>query len=254
MKKVIVLAAVLAALAAGACRSTPSHRNVVDNTDWQYGPLLWNASKDVFHDFFDIAYVNLGVGDGLLVDVQATKVGHLGLGWADTVRGGFRPRAFGMWSQRQAEYGLSVFYYRDIHRQAVFGSETLFDQSMSYKGFDLDHQKETGHWLDFSAHAHVFLVGVEASVSPKEVIDFAASAGRWIVTIIPIRSLLHAIGVPELGWHAGFDDLSADDSDAMLRASGGSAAGGVYQGNTPFFERERGAGSLAPPEQATPKN
>ncbi|HKE00543.1 MAG TPA: hypothetical protein VKE69_06005 [Planctomycetota bacterium] len=237
MNRAVVAAGLV--LAAVSCRSTAAHKQFVDETDWSYPTLAWNATRDVFHDLLDIAYVNGGVGDGLLIDVQPTKLLHVGLGWADTVRGGMRPRAFGMWSQRQAEYGLSIFYWRDIHRQAVFGTETLFDQSTSYKGFDLDHQNETGHWMDFSFAFHPFLLGWEASVSPKEALDFTASLLRWVVTIVPIRSGLHAIGVSELGWSPRFIDESSDDTDSARREKGGTPAGAVYQGDTPFFEHER---------------
>jgi hypothetical protein len=254
MKKAAALLASLALLGlTAACRSTVPHQAVVDGTDWSYGSLVWDASKSAFHDLFDIAYVNVGVGDGLLAEIQATKVFHLGLGWADTVRGGIRPRAFGMWSQRQAEYGLSIFYWRDIHRQAVFGTETLFDQSMSYKGFDLDHQNETGHWLDFGGHLHLLLVGAEANASPKEALDFTASLLTWVVTIVPIRSLLHEIGVSEIGWWNRTVDLSSDGAGSSLREKGGSAAGAVYQGDTPFFERERSPITSEPIEPAAPK-
>jgi hypothetical protein len=147
-----------------------------------------------------------------------------------------------MYSQRQAEYGLSVFYWRDINRQAVFGTSTLFDQSMSYKGFDLDHQNETGHWLDIGVHAHLLLIGAEVFVSPKEAVDFVFSVGRWIVTVIPIRSLLHVIGSDVLPL-----DPSSDNTEAPWREAGGSAAGAVYQGGTPFYERPRTPTTAVPP-------
>lgn len=247
MNKVVVAFAAVA-LSGFACRSTPSHQDVVDNTDWSYPDLVWTASKDAFHDLFDIAFVNTAVGDGLLADAQLTKIAHLGLGWVDGVRAGTRPRALGVWSQRQAEYGLSIFYWRDINRQAVYGTETLFDQSMSYKGFDMDHQSETGHWLDVGANVHLLLVGAEAWVSPKEALDFGGSLIRWVVTVIPIRSALHAIGVDMLG-----PDVSSDDTDAPHREAGGSAAGAVYQGDTPFFEREHDPATVKPLEPMAPK-
>ncbi|MBL8694020.1 MAG: hypothetical protein JNJ88_07970 [Planctomycetes bacterium] len=248
MKKVVAPLVLLLGCAAGACRSTQAHQNVVDQTSWNYGDLLWTASKDAFHDLFDVAYVNVGLGDGLLLDVQATKVLHGGLGWADTVRWGTRPRSIGAWSQRQAEYGLSLFYWRDINRQAVWGTEFLFDQSMSYKGFDLDHQNETGHWTDLSVHAHVALVGVEADVAPKEVIDFTISFGHWVWTLFGLKSAFH-----ELGLSGPDADLSGDDSRAAWREAGGSAAGAIYQGDTPFYERSRNVSSLAPPVGPAPK-
>lgn len=247
MKKVLAFAALLA-LAVGGCRTTAARQNVVDHTDWSYGGLLWDSTKDMFLDLFDVAYVNVGVGDGVLVDVQATKIGHLGLGWADTARFGLRPRAIGTWSQRQAEYGLSLFYWRDINRQASFGTSTLFDQSMSYKGFDLDHQRETGHWLDLGVHVHVLLIGAEAYASPKEALDWAFSAVKWVITLIPIRSVLHEIGVDCL-----WIDPASDDTESQMREMGGDAAGAVYQGNTPFFERPRGAGGVEAPAPAIPK-
>jgi hypothetical protein len=248
MKKVLALAALLA-LAAGGCRSTASRQNVVNHTNWSYGPLLWESTKDMLLDLTDIAYVNIGVGDGLLGEVQLTKLGHLGLGWADTVRAGFRPRAVGVWSQRQAEYGISLFYWRDINRQAVYGTSTLFDQSMSYKGFDLDHQNETGHWLDLGAHVHVLLIGAEANASPKEAVDFVFSAVKWVFTLIPIRSGLHALG-SDCIWI----DPSSDDTNSLWKEMGGSSAGAVYQGDTPFFERPRDASSTKGPEPPVDNN
>lgn len=248
MKKVLALAALAAALTLGSCRTTASRQNVVDHTNWSYGHLLGNATKDMLLDLCDIAYVNGGVGDGLLFDVQFTKLAHVGAGWADTVRLGLRPRAIGVWSQRQAEYGLSLFYWRDINRQATFATSTLFDQSTSYRGFDLDHQRETGHWLDFSVHVHALLLGVEASASPKEAIDFVFSTLKFVFTLIPVRSGLHAAGADVL-----WIDPASDDTDSMWKEMGGDGAGAVYQGDTPFFERPRDGGALKAPEPAMDK-
>lgn len=247
MKKVLAFAALLA-LALGACRSTAPRKNVVDHTDWSYGGMLWDSTKDTFLDLTDIAYVNVGVGDGLLAEVQFTKLGHFGLGWADTVRAGFRPRAIGMWAQRQSEYGISLFYWRDINRQAVYATSTLFDQSMSYKGFDLDHQNQTGHWLDLGVHIHALLIGAEANASPKEAVDFVFSAVNWVITLIPIRTALHELGVDCVGF-----DLGSDDTNSRLKEMGGSPAGAVYQGDTPFFERPRDAQSVKGSEPAVGK-
>ncbi|MFN0207609.1 MAG: hypothetical protein ACKVS6_14985 [Planctomycetota bacterium] len=210
--------------------------------------MLWDSTKDTFLDLTDIAYINVGVGDGLLAEVQLTKLGHFGLGWADTVRAGFRPRAIGVWSQRQAEYGISLFYWRDINRQAVYATSTLFDQSMSYKGFDLDHQSETGHWLDFGVHVHALLIGVEANASPKETLDFAFSLVNWVITLIPIRSGLHELGVDHIGF-----DVGSDDTNSRLKEMGGSSAGAVYQGETPFFERPRDGTSVKHPDPPVEK-
>lgn len=210
--------------------------------------MLGTATKDMFLDLFDIAYVNFAVGDGLLAEVQFTKVGHFGAGWADTIRFGTRPRAIGTWSERQAEYGLSLFYWRDINRHASYGTSTLFDQSTSYQGFDLDHQNQTGHWLDVGAHVHALLIGAEGYASPKEALDFVFSATKWVVTLIPIRSGLHSIGCDVL-----WIDPSSDDSESNWREMGGDAAGAVYQGNTPFFERPRDGGALKAPEKPLEK-
>ena len=244
MKNPLVALAILS-LAGVACRSTAAHQEVVDKTDWSYPNLVWNASRDAFHDFFDMAYVNMSIGDGLLIDAQPTKILHAGFGWVDAVRVGTRPRAVGIWSQRQAEYGLSVFYWREINRQAVYGTETLFDQSMSYEGFDMDHQHETGHWLDVEANVHLLLVGAQANISPKEIVDFAASAVRWVFTVVPVRSALHAIGVDELGFVTR--DPSSDDTISPVVEAGGSAAGAIYQGETPFYEREYNPLTEKPP-------
>lgn len=226
------LAVALVALAGVSCYSTQARKDVVDHADWSYPGMVVDTTKDLFLDLFDIVDLNLGFGDGILVDAQATKVLHAGLGWADAVRVGLRPRAFGLWSQRQAEYGLSIFYWRDINRQAVFGTSTLFDQSMSYVGFDLDHQRETGHWLDIGGNVHALLFGVEAAVSPKEALDFCLTSVKWVFTIVPVRSLLHLCGCDTLGL-----DLASDDTDSKWMEAGGSPAGAVYQGGTPFFER-----------------
>lgn len=247
MKKVLAFAAFVA-LAAGGCRTTASRQNVVDHTNWSYGSMLGTATKDMLLDLVDIAYVNIGVGDGLLAEVQLTKLGHVGAGWADAVNVGFRPRAVGIWSQRQAEYGLSLFYWRDINRQAVYGTSTLFAQSASYKGFDLDHQHETGHWLDVGVHVHALLLGVEANASPKEAVDFVFSALKWVFTLIPVRSGLHAAGADCL-----WIDPASDDSDSLWKEMGGDGTGAVYQGQTPFYERPRDGGSLQAPEPMVEK-
>jgi len=248
MKKAAVLAALLT-LAGVACHSTQARQDVVDHTDWSYLGMVGDTSKDAALDLADIVTLDFSFGDGLLADAQPTKIFHLGMGWMDAVRVGLRPRAFGVWEQRQAEYGVSIFYYRDISRQAVYGTSTLFAESMSYKGFDMDHQNQTGHWLDISANAHLLLMGAEAGVSPKQTLDFGLSLIKWVVTVIPIRSAFHAIGSDSL-----WIDIGNDDTNAPWMDAGGNAAGEVYQGETPFYERPRTAADLVPPVPMMPES
>ena len=222
----------LGLLALGACRSSHAYREQVQKPveGWSIGQRLWTPIKDAILDTCDVAGADLSIGQGAWVNAQATKILHAGVGYFDGQRRGLRPRALGVWSETRGEGGMSLFYWRDLHRQPVWGTSTLFADGASYTGFDLDHQNEDGHWTDFELGAHFLFIGAEVSVRPIEVVDAAISWGK--VLFLPYY-FLNAF------WPRPDPDLKEDDSQAPLRKEGGDAAGYIYQPETPFFERSR---------------
>ena len=226
-------------LATAACKSSNAFReHVEDGTkDWGYFHKVGVACWDALLDFADIfpGGVNVSAGQGAWVNAQATKVAHVGAGYFDGVRIGFRPRAFGAWSERRGEGGLSVFYWRDLRRQPIWGTTTLFAQGAAFRGFDLDHQREDGHWTEFEVGAHFLFGGFQITARPREVADFVGSLLNIPRTIVLYPIFHYIFGVPELPEA----DLCEDNVRARMRREGGDPAGYIHQPDTPFFERPR---------------
>lgn len=208
--------------------------------DWSYADRIYVASKDVWWDLVDIASLDTSWGEGLLVNVHATRLGNAGLGYFDGLRCGWVQRAQGTWAERGYEYGLGPFYWKNKTREPVYGNRVLFERGLEYEGFELDKNNIDGHVLDFGARVHLALVGVSVDVSPKEVVDFGTSVAQWFYTVAlwPFDAV-YDIDPPEI-------DLSDDNELSRLRRDLGSRGGSIYQPSTPWLER---IGREVPPKR-----
>lgn len=194
MRNKIVLMAVLGLILAVGCQTNPKFDSYNDKVDEEMGmiekiPLyFW----DRFLDITDVAQVNLGFGDGFLLNAHATKWLQLGAGYRDGVCFGFMPRSFGMWYDNRLEAGMALpplmnLYYKQQCREALWGSTTLFDHDVCYEG--VDHMcNGTAHWSDFGVSLHLFLVGLDVGVSPFQVFDafFGFIGMPFVIPVDPV--------------------------------------------------------------------
>jgi len=195
MKKLTVLLSILVlAVTFTSCQTNPKFQEYNDQVDEEFGMAMkvpvyfW----DRFLDLTDIVTLNLGIGDGFLFNAHATKWLQLGAGYRDGVCFGVLPRSFGMWYEYRKEGGLALaplfgLYYKNLQREALWGTTTLFDHDVYYKGAD-HMSNDTSHWSDIGVNFHFFLVGVDAGISPYEIVDFVFGwfGMPWLVPVDPV--------------------------------------------------------------------
>lgn len=194
MRKLSILLSILMFAAILGCQSNPKFTNYNDQVDEEMGAVqkipvyVW----DRFLDLTDIIRLNLGFGDGFLLNAHATKWLQLGGGYRDGMCFGIMPRSFGMWHEDRSEGGIVLapilnYYFKNYTREALWGTTTLFDHDVSYKGMDYMNNK-TRHWSDIGLDLHFFLFGIDASISPYEIFDFVFGifGAPWIAPVDPV--------------------------------------------------------------------
>jgi hypothetical protein len=195
MKKLTVLLPILlVAVFLAGCQTSPKFQTYNDHVDEEYSLAMkipvyfW----DRFLDLTDIFTLDLGVGDGFLLNAHATKWVQLGAGYRDGICFGILPRSFGLWHEDRTEGGLALapflnMYYKNMQREALWGTTTLFDHDVYYKG--VDHMSnDTAHWSDIGFNVHFFLVGLDAGVSPYQIFDFVFGwfGAPFLVPVDPV--------------------------------------------------------------------
>jgi len=177
MKKITLLLSLLLILASFGCQSNPK----LNEYDKQVDEEISLAMKvpvyfwDRFLDLTDIVQVDLAFGDGFLFNLHSTKWMQVGAGYRDGVCFGFLPRSFGMWYEDRTEGGVAFLpianmYWKNIKREALWGSTTLFDHDVEYKG--VDHMSKVGNWHDLGVSLHLAVIGADVTVSPFQAFDF----------------------------------------------------------------------------------
>jgi hypothetical protein len=179
MKKLTVLLTILVvALSLTSCQTNPKFQAYNDQVDEEQSMAMKVPGYfwDRFLDLTDIVTFDLGFGDGFLFNAHATKWLQLGVGYRDGVCFGVLPRSFGMWYENRKEGGLALapfvgLYFKNLQREALWGTTTLFEHDVLYQG--VDHMSnDTSHWSAIGVNLHLFLVGVDAGISPYEIFDF----------------------------------------------------------------------------------
>ncbi len=195
MKKTIVLLSMLVVLAAlTACQTNPKFEAYNEKVDEEQSAAMkipiyfW----DRLLDLTDIFRVNLSVGDGALANAHFTKALQAGFGYRNAVCFGVMPRSFGMWHEDRIEGGVTFtpmfnFYYMNCERDALWGTKTLFDHNIAYRGSDFQNN-DTSHWSSVGVAIHLFVIGADADIIPFEIGDFVLGwfGIPWIIPVDPI--------------------------------------------------------------------
>jgi hypothetical protein len=186
-----------------------AYRQEVDG--WGLAANTWYTCNDWLLDLTDIVSIEMSFGPGILADVQPTKIGEIGLGYADVTKVGWRKRAAGYYHEKRREGGIYRIYYRHMDLTPVYGTPDLFRRPRTLRDFSIRHNVTDRHWADVGAQAHALAIGASAYVSPKEAIDFAVSTVclPFNLAIRPISRTLN-FNPPEI-------DLGEDDTRAQVR-------------------------------------
>ena len=121
-------------------------------------------------DLLDIASARVAIGPGMLAHVWATRWIAAGIGSLGKPEssGGFELKKFGLgwmlregglWTERRAEIGISVFYYCESEPHLLGGNRISFEP-------------ESRGLFDIGAEVHFLLIGAAAEVRPDQALDF----------------------------------------------------------------------------------
>ena len=168
------------------------------------------ALKDWALDLSDVFSMEIGAGEYIGADVQATELGQGGALFGRVMKYGWRDRAWGYYDERRQEGGASWFYYRDMHMTPLTGNEQLFKRRRLMQDFPIRHNDDW-HWMDCGFEVGFIFGGTSAHVSPKQTLDFAISTIS-LPFELTLKPILYECGVrtPEI-------DVCQDDTAAQMR-------------------------------------
>jgi hypothetical protein len=122
-------------------------------------------------DLMDTFSLRISAGPGIRAHARITKILQAGIGYMGPADGrtmghtfpvyklGFMKREGGLWKERTAEIGISLFYYYQTEGEYMGGNKTHWGP------------EDRGFW-DIGIAAHWLLIGGEAEIRPDEIIDF----------------------------------------------------------------------------------
>lgn len=126
-----------------------------------------------WYDLIDIVDFSIGAGPGFLVNVRATKLAQIGMGWGDSYRFGFRGRSAGIWHESRREIGVSLLYYQKVSRERITGwVESFRAESMDLDTSAVYANNNDRSFLGIGATFQA-LIAVDVNVRPMQAIDFA---------------------------------------------------------------------------------
>ena len=129
--------------------------------------------KKRFMDALDTFSFRISAGPGIRGHARITQLVQAGIGYMGPAEGktmghtfpvyklGYLKREGGLWQERTAEIGISLFYY--------------YQTEGTYLGGNKRHwgPEDRGFW-DIGIAGHWLLIGGEAEVRPDEIVDFVA--------------------------------------------------------------------------------
>ncbi len=213
LRIVLCLLTLSLVLLAGCAESREYNSYQDEIASWSYPKRVGIQFKDWFLDFGDIFSIEVGGGECIGVNVQATELGQVGVLFGDVMKFGWRDRSLGFYTEDRGEGGATWFYYRDVAMTPLVGTPSLFNEyyrDRLYQGFPIRDNKEW-HWMDVGGEVAVIFFDASAHVSPKQALDFAFNTVALPFELIldPIFTLAGA-RYPEV-------DYCDDDTKAMLR-------------------------------------
>jgi hypothetical protein len=186
-----------------------AYRAEVDS--WSGTTRVFLLCNDLLLDFTDMFSCEYSFGPGILADGMFTKLGEVGLGYADVEKVGWRKRAAGFYKEKRREGGFSYLYYRDMDVRPDYGTYDLFLRPRAMRDFSIRHNVTDRHWADIGFQVHFVAIGTSHYFSPKEAADFVCSLVLFPCNLV-IQPLSHALNftAPEI-------DIGDDDSQARVR-------------------------------------
>jgi len=177
-----LLRLVVLSLVGAGCASSPTSLAVVptqaevgEEADTATSTGIGEAVADWFgdrgRDLLDVVSLRLAIGPGLLAHARVTPWVAAGwgmLGRPESWAGGFEMKLYkvgwngrsgGVWTERRAEAGVSVFYYCASEPGVLAGTVDVFPP-------------ESRRTFDIGAEAHLALIGAAAEVRVDEAVDF----------------------------------------------------------------------------------
>lgn len=126
-----------------------------------------------WYDLIDIVDFSIGAGPGFLVNVRATKLAQIGMGWGDAYRFGFRGRSAGIWHEKRREIGVSLLYYQRVERERITGwVESFRAEEMDLDTSNVYANNNDRSFLGIGATVQA-LVLVDVNIRPMQAVDFA---------------------------------------------------------------------------------
>lgn len=122
-------------------------------------------------DLLDTFSFRISAGPGIRGHARVTKLLQAGVGYMGPAEGrtmghtfsvyklGYLKREGGLWKERTAELGISLFYYYQTQGERLGGNKTSWGP------------EDRGFW-DIGLAGHWLLIGAEAEVRPDEILDF----------------------------------------------------------------------------------
>jgi len=213
-KRVWVVIAFLAAVSTG-CSTMESttqyhaYRKSVDRAG--SSGYFAMTCRDLALDFTDILSGGISFGPGFLLDIQLTKVGEIGAGYADVATMGWRHRAAGYYREIRKEGGISGLYYRHMDMQPIYGTPPLFNERIrAMRDFTIRHNNDR-HWMDIGGNFQFVALGGNLYFSPYETVDFLID-----VIAFPYNALLRPT-FASWGFNPPEIDIDNDDTTAIAR-------------------------------------
>ena len=204
-----VLLAVCAVVLTSGCMTSERYaayrKEADDRTFFQNYADTW---LDWYADLTDLAGIELAAGEGIGLNVQATKLGNMGFLFCDVMKLGYRARGLGFYRETRLEGGLTWFYYRDMELDPIVGTPALFERERLVQDFTLRHNSDR-HWADIGVEGYLIFGGGSIYVSPKETFDFLGNTLMLPYNIF-LRTPLKSIGVALPEFDLSDDDMSSD--------------------------------------------
>jgi hypothetical protein len=169
--------------------------------------FVWGTDR--WFDLMDIVSWNIDFGRGFGLNLRATEFLEIGVNWWDGQSWGMRGRTWGVWETHEVDRGLGPFYWVELERRPVYGTQSLFDHDYKYTGWDLHETANpkvtNGDWSEIGGKFHFLAFGAGIRISPVELVDFIAG-------LCPVGLVANV-----MGYHEPIPDIMNDDIWSQIK-------------------------------------